>query len=96
MPAVRSVVTIHPTREDHTTEHTEVAPFLCALCALCGNNIPSTGGSYHGAHRGFSNFSVPAVLSVVSFGLIRLYHQLSLLGYNTDLCQLVPLVLDQK
>jgi len=39
---------------------------------------------------------VPAVLSVVSFGLIRLYHQLSLLGYNTDLCQLVPLVLDQK
>ncbi len=74
VPAVRSVVTIHPTREDHTTEHTEVAPFLCALCALCGNNIPSTGGSYHGAHRGFSNFSVPAVLSVVSLGLIRLDH----------------------
>ena len=67
MPAVPSVVTIHPARED--------------------------GGSYHGApraHRGFSNFSVPAVRSVVSFGLIRLYHQLSLLGYNTDLCQLVP------
>ncbi len=62
VPSVLSVVTIYPTREDHTTEHTEyteVSTILRALCALCGNNIPCTGGSYHGAHRGCSNSPCP-------------------------------------
>ncbi len=105
VPSVLSVVTIHPARKDHTTEHpehTEVAPILRARCALCGNNTPSTGGwriipqSTQSTQR-FLPFSVPSVHSVVTIHPARedggSYHRAHRAhrGCSNSLCPLCSL-----
>lgn len=63
----------------------------CALRSACFTTESTEFTEYVSISTDLA-LSVPAVLSVVSFcnSLIRLYHQPSLLGYNIDLCQLVP------